>query len=110
MKAQFVLLNWKKGTSHLVQGIKGNNRPKKALAGGNGSFIVSDGPAQLILFVKTIDNQIIQKNILPDILEHTNRSRMSENLFEKIETICENTTFNVSKTYDIDISPIIKQL
>ena len=112
LKAEFLSLNWIKGTPrHLVQGVKGGNRPRRALYGGNGSFVVMGTPSQLILTVKRIDNgEIVENNILHELMDSTNRYRMSEKFYDTLIEICKKTDFEVSNSEKIDISSILEQL
>ena len=41
---------YRPSTSHLKQGVKGGRCPRNAVAGGNGTFIVSDGPKVTLYF------------------------------------------------------------
>ncbi|MBP3801863.1 MAG: hypothetical protein J6I85_07590 [Clostridia bacterium] len=103
MNAKFVSLRWIKGEpAHLVQGIKGNKTPKNALKGSNGSFIVAGSPTEIILTVELENGNVCRYDIYRQILLETGRKKMSQKLFDTVESKFEKTTFEYDeKTGDI---------
>lgn len=114
MKASFYSLEWIKGEQpHLVHGVKNGRRPKGAIKGSNGSFIVKGNPAKLILTVITEDGNFVENNIYYDVLEASGRKRMSDKFESELEIICEDIKFNTSGSSVnsiIDISNLLSQL
>lgn len=82
----------------LVQGIKGNRRPKNALYGGNGSFIVKGESPKIIIQIKLWDNTVISKNIYYLVKENSLRERVSEKYADKIAGKLLNQVINIPKT------------
>ena len=96
MNAKFYDLIWKKGEpAKVVQGIKGNKRPKKAIRGDRGSFLVAGEPAHLYLYVKGENGKIYKNDVYLKVLKQTNRQRMSEKLFNHVYEIFESEQFKV---------------
>lgn len=68
----------------LVQGIKNNKRPKNALYGGNGSFIVKGESPKIIIKIKLWDKSLIGRNIYYTVKSNTMRDRITEKYADKI--------------------------
>ena len=84
MKAFFYDLEWNKGSTKLVQGIKDGRRPRNAIAGGNGSFICST-PAELILSVETTDRRVCKYNIISLARGVNGWQRINEKRYRQIK-------------------------
>lgn len=96
MNAKFFDLIWKKGEpAKVVQGIKGNGRPKNAIRGDRGSFLVAGEPAHLYLYVKGVKGEVYKNDVYEEVLKQTNRQRMSEKLFNHVYDIFETAQFDV---------------
>ena len=94
--AIFYKLVWEKGEgAHLVQGVKNNQRPSRALYGGNGSFMVAGSPARLYLTVKGDDGKYYRNEIYSRVMNATNRKRMSDKLYDTIYSQLEKADFSV---------------
>lgn len=85
---KFRSLRWIKSEQlHLVQGVKGNRRPYGAMYGGNGSFMVSGPPAQLILTLEDSNGRLGDINVI-DIVKATNNwQKLSENRVMQLESM-----------------------
>lgn len=95
--AKFISLNYIPGdTPGLVQGIKGGRMPKRALGGGNGSFIVQDNPSQLILTLKTDDDEYIRTNIIQTVRNVLDRRNVTLKLRNKLEDAFSTAKFEIS--------------
>ena len=70
---------------NLVQGVKGNRRPKNAFRGGNGSFIVGD-PAQAFIYLQDEDGNSLKIDAAPAMrkIVHQDGKNLNENYAEKI--------------------------
>lgn len=105
MNATFYNLIWEKGQSpYLEQGVKGNKRPRRALYGGNGSYMVAGDPARLYLSVLGDDGKIYRSNIYGRVMKETGRQRMSEKLYDSVYNKFQNATFAVDSNNYIEWS------
>ncbi len=97
VKAHFSELDWIPGEgARIVQGVKGNRRPKRAYAGGNGSFVVGGEPAKLILTLKTEEGKYISKNIYYDVKELTD-DRITKKFRENLEEALKEVEYEITK-------------
>jgi len=94
MIGTFYSLIWNKAdVPYLKQGVKGNRRPKRAMYGSNGSYMVAGENPQLHLFVKGEDGEIYRFNIYGRVLKETGRKHMSQKLYEKVKQNFETAIF-----------------
>ena len=103
--ATFYNLYWEKAESpYVMQGVKGNQEPKGALHGSNGSFMVAGDPAKLYLTVIDADGKTYRNNVYDRVMKLTGRKRMSEKLYNKIYEQFENAEFTVDARRNISWS------
>ena len=102
--ARFEGLEWIKGEGrHLVQGVKGNRRPRGAMYGGHGSFMVRGTPAELILTVSDVNGK--KRKI--DVIDVVKRVNGWQNLSDKrVNTL----TKELRQKGDIDMSNLNEEL
>ena len=111
VKAEFFSLRWIKGEpGHLVQGVKNGCRPRGAVRGGNGSFIVKGAPPELNLTVKTSKGICVKNDIYEEVMIAAKRKRMSDSFYSYVESLCESIEFEVSDNCVIDISELLNKL
>lgn len=74
------------GKSKLVQGVKRGQRPKNAVAGGNGSWIVRE-PAKILLKVKDEKGKFDVLDVTKDLRRffHTNEKCVTKS---RVEEVC----------------------
>lgn len=96
MNVTFYKLTWEKAEpAHLVQGVKGNRRPKGTLYGGNGSYMVAGESSKLYLYVEGEYGEIYHADIYDRVMEETGRKRMSDNLYNKLLKKFKHASFIV---------------
>ena len=110
VKAHFVELEWIPGEgAHLVQGVKGNRRPKGAYAGGNGSFVVGGESARLILTLETEEGKHISKNIYYDVKELTDE-RITKKFRENLEDALKEVEYEITKDGITNLGDVLYDL
>lgn len=108
MNAKFINLQWiPSNGAYLKQRVKGGKRPKGAIKGDNGSFIVCD-PAELILTIQTEKGRVISQNIYSLVKEITDR-RITKKLRGEIEDYFKNSTFVIEKNRITNIYNLLEE-
>ena len=97
IKAKFVDLIRKEGTParHVI--LKGNQRPRNAISGGNGNWVIPGEPPKMFLYVKGIDGKYYKNEVHKRVLTDTNRKRMNENLYLRLYDKFQGATFDVDE-------------
>lgn len=83
-KATFRQLRWIKGTGGVERGIKGGRIPRNAIAGGNGTFVVTT-PAELLLSFTNEDGRNVTVDIIRQVRDYTGWQRMNAQRVAAIE-------------------------
>lgn len=100
MHAIFYYLLWERAeTPYLKQGVKGNRRPKGALGGGNGSYMVKGQSAKLHLYVKGDDGKIYYSNIYDRVMKETGFKNMTDKRYDKLYEKFKNASFTINDEY-----------
>ena len=101
MNAVFKGLRWEKGTADIFQGYRNHYIPHNAVAGRNGTFIVTH-PAKLFLTIQADDGNTITRDIA-DIVRGVNCwKNFSEKRFGKLRNRLESIRrFEVDEEYNV---------
>lgn len=97
MKAKMVDLKWKKcSPARCVSGIKGGYRPPQAVAGGYGTFIVIDEPAQIHIVMEDEHGRRYDSgDIISDIRRIMCWQKITENRVNQLRSALSNRVFEI---------------
>ncbi|MBR1884575.1 MAG: hypothetical protein IJ809_06610 [Clostridia bacterium] len=79
----FVSLEWKKGSSYIVQGIRNNATPKYAFRGGNGTFRCYD-PPELHIKVSTPYGNMLSDDIMATVKDVNSWQKFTKKRYDEL--------------------------